>query len=85
MDFLPKKGRILIMYVEGGEGFYKGFVYTFDMVENDVGAGFVGNMSTEEVNASISGTIRRCSASINIRVTAYGTNFFLGPQIQWHC
>lgn len=42
-------------------------LYTFDIGQNDLGAGFSGNLSVEQVNASVSNIVN--SFSENVKVT----------------
>ena len=44
-------------------------LYTFDIGQNDLGEGFFGNMTIEEVNASISDIVN--NFSINVKVNLY--------------
>lgn len=48
------------------EEYFSKALYTFDIGQNDLGAGFFGNMSVEEVNASIPDIINKFSANVKV-------------------
>ncbi|KAJ6774235.1 ESTERASE-LIKE ISOFORM X1 [Salix purpurea] len=60
-QFAQFKGRSQLIRKQGGafaqlmpmEEYFQKALYTFDIGHNDLGAGFFGNMSFEEVNASV--------------------------------
>lgn len=49
-------------------------LYTFDIGQNDLGAGFFGNKSIAEVNASVPTILSRFSTDVKVNV---GLNFSL--------
>ncbi|KAI5589218.1 hypothetical protein BDE02_05G147300 [Populus trichocarpa] len=60
-QFVQLKARSQLIRKQGGvfarlmpkEEYFQKALYTFDIGQNDLGAGFFGNMSVEEVNASV--------------------------------
>lgn len=48
------------------EEYFSKALYTFDIGQNDLGAGFFGNMSVEEVNESIPDIINKFSANVKV-------------------
>ena len=50
-------------------------LYTFDIGQNDLGEGFFGNMTIEEVNASIPDIVNKFS--INVKVIKYILRFVI--------
>ncbi|KAH9757008.1 GDSL esterase/lipase [Citrus sinensis] len=64
-------GRLIIDFIGGifaslmpREEYFSKALYTFDIGQNDLGAGFFGNMSVEEVNESIPDIINKFSANV---------------------
>lgn len=51
-QLIRKQGGVFAQLMPKEEYFHKA-LYTFDIGQNDLGAGFFGNMSVEEVNASV--------------------------------
>ncbi|KAG5245907.1 esterase [Salix suchowensis] len=46
------------------EEYFQKSLYTFDIGQNDLGAGFLGNMSVEEVNASVPNIVNTFSRDV---------------------
>ncbi|KAH9691179.1 GDSL esterase/lipase [Citrus sinensis] len=71
-QFSQFKNRSQIIRNRGGifaslmprEEYFSKALYTFDIGQNDLGAGFFGNMSVEEVNESIPDIINKFSANV---------------------
>ena len=49
-------------------------LYTFDIGQNDLTAGFLGNMTVQQVNASVPDIVNRFSA--NVKVVQYLSRIF---------
>ncbi|KAJ6681656.1 ESTERASE-LIKE ISOFORM X1 [Salix koriyanagi] len=66
------KGRSQLIRKQGGafaqlmpmEEYFQKSLYTFDIGQNDLGAGFLGNMSVEEVNASVPNIVNTFSTDV---------------------
>ena len=61
-------GGIFATLMPKGDYFSKA-LYTFDIGQNDLSEGFFGNMTIEEVNASIPNIVNKFS--INVKVNLY--------------
>ncbi|KAK7847066.1 esterase [Quercus suber] len=68
-QMIRKKGGIFATLMPKGDYFSKA-LYTFDIGQNDLGEGFFGNMTIEEVNASIPDIVNKFS--INVKRDSYG-------------
>jgi hypothetical protein len=55
------------------EEYFQKALYTFDIGQNDLGAGFFGNMSVEEVNASVPNIVN--TFLTNVKVTSFYSLF----------
>jgi len=55
------------------EEYFHKALYTFDIGQNDLGAGFFGNMSVEEVNASVPNIVN--TFLTNVKVTCFYSLF----------
>jgi hypothetical protein len=60
------------------EEYFQKALYTFDIGQNDLGAGFFGNMSVEEVNASVPNIVN--TFLTNVKVTSFYSLFLPSPQ-----
>lgn len=56
------------------EEYFPKALYTFDIGQNDLGAGFFGNMTTQQVNASVPDIVNSFSA--NVKVVQYPSMIF---------
>ncbi|KAJ4700680.1 GDSL esterase/lipase [Melia azedarach] len=76
-QMIRAKGGVFANLMPKEEYFSKG-LYTFDIGQNDLGAGFFANMSVEEVNASVPDIINKFSANIkNIYNNLGGRSFWI--------
>lgn len=57
-DLLPK------------EEYFSQALYTFDIGQNDLGAGFFGNLSIQEVNASVPDIVSNFSMDFKVNLTS---------------
>jgi hypothetical protein len=55
------------------EEYFQKALYTFDIGQNDLGAGFFGNMSVEEVNASVPNIVN--TFLTNVKATSFYSLF----------
>ncbi|XP_050251222.1 esterase-like isoform X5 [Quercus robur] len=62
-QMIRKKGGIFATLMPKGDYFSKA-LYTFDIGQNDLGEGFFGNMTIEEVNASIPDIVNKFSINV---------------------
>ena len=60
------------------EEYFQKALYTFDIGQNDLGAGFFGKKSIEEVNASVPNIVN--TFLTNVKVTIF-YSLFLPPQL----
>ncbi|CAK7346979.1 unnamed protein product [Dovyalis caffra] len=62
-QLIRKQGGVFAQLMPKDEYFQKA-LYTFDIGQNDLGAGFFGNMSVEEVNASVPSIVDAFSTNV---------------------
>ncbi|KAE9605851.1 hypothetical protein Lal_00024548 [Lupinus albus] len=62
-QFIRHQGGIFASLMPREEYFPKA-LYTFDIGQNDLGAGFFGNMTTQQVNASVPDIVNSFSANV---------------------
>lgn len=48
------------------EEYFQRALYTFDIGQNDLGVGFSGNMTIQQVNASVLGIIKGFSKNVKV-------------------
>ena len=53
------------------EDYFSKALYTFDIGQNDLGEGFFGNMTIQEVNASVPDIITGFSTNIKVIISIY--------------
>ena len=56
------------------EEYFTKALYTFDIGQNDLGAGFFGNMTVQEVNASVPDIVNTFSTNVKVLYYFIGTN-----------
>ncbi|KAF8404089.1 hypothetical protein HHK36_008969 [Tetracentron sinense] len=84
-QFMQFKSRSQIIKKQGGiftdllpmEEYFSRALYTFDIGQNDLGAGFFGNMTVEEVRASVPDIVSKFSVDVKSIYNLGGRSFWI--------